>query len=53
MADETMDTIGGVVVQTKDRRQIFTNTMEARLAKTRKENLDMIFANLFEGAEEE
>lgn len=53
VAGETIDTAGGVVVQTKDKRQIFTNTLEARLAKTRKENLDRIFASLFEGAEGE
>ena len=52
LSDETPSITGGVIVRTKDKRQIFNNTWEARLARVREEMADKIFVQLFAGAED-
>jgi V/A-type H+-transporting ATPase subunit E len=42
MSNEPLRSIGGVVVRSKDGKQIFNNTLEARLAKVRQEMLPKI-----------
>jgi len=50
--EETLNTIGGVIVQTRDKRQIFNNTLEAKLARFKQEYLGELFSSLFEGAKD-
>jgi len=52
VSEETQNTLGGVIVQTKDKKQIFNNTLEARLARVRQEMVGKIFDSLFEGAKD-
>jgi vacuolar-type H+-ATPase subunit E/Vma4 len=47
MSDEPLRSIGGVVVRSSDRREIFNDTLEARLARVRQENLPEISQVLF------
>lgn len=47
MSDEPLRSIGGVVVRSSDHREIFNNTLEARLARVRQENLPEISRVLF------
>jgi V/A-type H+-transporting ATPase subunit E len=49
ISDEPLRSIGGVVVRSSDGKQIFNNTLEARLAKVRQEKLPEISRILFEG----
>jgi V/A-type H+-transporting ATPase subunit E len=50
MSDEPLRSIGGVMVRSKDGKQIFNNTLEARLAKIRQEMLPRVGDVLLEGA---
>jgi vacuolar-type H+-ATPase subunit E/Vma4 len=52
MGDEPLRSIGGVVVRSSDHREIFNNTLEARLARVRQENLPEISRELFGGEEQ-
>jgi vacuolar-type H+-ATPase subunit E/Vma4 len=47
MSDEPLRSIGGAVVRSSDQREIFNNTLEARLARVRQENLPEISQVLF------
>jgi vacuolar-type H+-ATPase subunit E/Vma4 len=49
---ETIDTIGGAIVRTADQKQIFNDTLEARIDDFRKESGQKIYEILFEGAED-
>jgi len=49
---ETIDTIGGAMVRTVDKKQIFNNTLEARIDEFRKESGQKVYEVLFEGAED-
>lgn len=49
---ETIDTLGGAMVRTMDKKQIFNNTLEARTDEFRKESGQKIYEVLFEGAED-
>lgn len=49
---ETLDALGGTVVRTMDKKQIFNNTLEARTDKFQKESGQKIYEMLFEGVEE-
>ena len=51
ISKESLRSIGGVVVRSDDGKQVFNNTLEARLAKVRQEKLPEIAKILFEGAE--
>jgi V/A-type H+-transporting ATPase subunit E len=51
ISEESLNTIGGTMVRTKDKKQIFNNTYEARLTQVKKKLLGEISASLFEGAE--
>jgi vacuolar-type H+-ATPase subunit E/Vma4 len=51
LGEEVLNSLGGVMVQTKGKRQIFNNTLEARLTKVRQEMASKIFETLFEGME--
>ena len=50
ISDEPLSSIGGVMVRSKDGKQIFNNTLEARLAKIRQEMLPRVADILLEGA---
>jgi vacuolar-type H+-ATPase subunit E/Vma4 len=52
MIDEPLRSIGGVVVRSSDHREIFNNTLEARLARVRQENLPEI-SRVLSGSEEQ
>lgn len=52
IAKETIDTLGGAMVRTMDKKQIFNNTLEARTDEFRKESGQKIYEVLFEGAED-
>lgn len=52
VSEETIDTLGGIIVRTKDKKRIFNNTLEARLDKIRNEMAGNILTTLFEGAED-
>jgi vacuolar-type H+-ATPase subunit E/Vma4 len=52
MGKETIETIGGAIVRTADKKQIFNNTLEARTVTFRNESGQKIFEMLFEGTEE-
>jgi vacuolar-type H+-ATPase subunit E/Vma4 len=52
MGKETMETIGGAIIKTTDKKQIFNNTLEARTVTFRNESGQKIFEMLFEGSEE-
>jgi vacuolar-type H+-ATPase subunit E/Vma4 len=47
LSDEPLRSIGGVVVRSSDHREIFNNTLEARLARVKEENLPEISRALF------
>jgi V/A-type H+-transporting ATPase subunit E len=49
LAEEALDSVGGVVVRDKDKKRIFNNTIEARLANAKKQLGNSIFGDLFEG----
>ena len=52
ISDEPLQSVGGVVVKSKDGKQIFNNTLEARFAEVKQEALFKISEVLFEGAKE-
>jgi len=52
IADEMLNTSGGVIVRTMDGKQIFNNTWEARLGKVKQEMAGQILELLFKGAED-
>ena len=52
ISEESLNTIGGVIVRDKDKKQIFNGTFEARLTKVKQELFSEISASLFEGAED-
>jgi V/A-type H+-transporting ATPase subunit E len=52
VAGEELRSSGGVVVRTKDGRQSFNNSWEARLSKVKEEKTNQIFELLFKGAED-
>lgn len=52
ISEEPLRSIGGVVVRSPDHKEIFSNTLEARLAKIRQENLPEISQILFGGEEQ-
>jgi vacuolar-type H+-ATPase subunit E/Vma4 len=52
MSEEPLRSIGGVVVRSSDHREIFNNTLEARLARVRQENLPEI-SRVLSGSEEQ
>jgi len=52
VGEEALNVMGGAIVQDKDRRQIFNNTLEAKLTMARQELLGEISASLFEGMED-
>jgi V/A-type H+-transporting ATPase subunit E len=52
ISDEPLQSVGGVVVKSKDGKQIFNDTLEARFAKVKQEALFKISEILFEGAKE-
>jgi V/A-type H+-transporting ATPase subunit E len=52
ITNEPLTALGGVIVRTKDKRKIFNNTLDARLAKLKQELVDKVFASLFEGVED-
>jgi V/A-type H+-transporting ATPase subunit E len=52
LSEETPNMMGGAMVRTIDKRQIFNNTWEARMASLRQEMVDKVFAQLFAGVED-
>jgi len=52
LGEETLTTLGGVIVRTRDGRQLFNNTLEARLAKVRQEMVGEISKVLMEGVKD-
>lgn len=50
ISDEPLRSIGGVILRSSDRKQIFNNTLEARLAKVKQEKLPEMSKILFKGA---
>ena len=52
VSKDTLKVLGGTVVRTQDQRQIFNNTLEARIDKFRKESGQKIYEMLFEGADD-
>jgi|SRR5271157_661386 len=52
VSEETLDCLGGIIVRDKDKKRIFNNTFEARLAKARQELGNKMFIDLFEGKED-
>ncbi len=52
MSDEPLRSIGGVVVRSSDHREIFNNTLEARVSRVRQENLPEI-SQILSGSEEQ
>lgn len=52
MGKETIETMGGAIIKTADKKQIFNNTLEARTVTFRNESGQKIFEMLFEGTEE-
>lgn len=52
ISEEELNAQGGVIVRDKDRRQIFNNTFEARLAEARQEMIGKISESLFEGLDD-
>lgn len=51
ISNEALRSIGGVVVRSLDGKQIFNNTLEARLDRVRQARLPEITNTLFKGAE--
>ena len=47
--EKTLNCLGGVIVQDRDKKRIFNNTFEARLTKARQEMGNKLFGDLFEG----
>lgn len=52
IGEETLNTLGGIMIQASDKRQLFNDTLEARLAWIRQEKIGEIFDSLFKGEEE-
>jgi vacuolar-type H+-ATPase subunit E/Vma4 len=52
ISDEPLRSIGGVVVRSSDHKEIFNDTLEARLARVKQENLPEISTVLFDGEEQ-
>ena len=52
VSDEPLQSVGGVVAKSSSGGQIFNNTLEARLARAKKEAVFKISKILFEGAPE-
>lgn len=53
MSDEPLRAVGGIILRTEDGKEIFNNTLEARLTKVRQEMLVKIAGILFEDARNE
>ena len=51
IGEETLNTMGGTIIQTRDKRQMFNDTLEARLTWVRQEMIGKIFDSLFKGEE--
>jgi V/A-type H+-transporting ATPase subunit E len=51
IGEEPLNSVGGIALRTIDGKKIFNNTIEARIAKTRQEQLIQISKLLFEGNE--
>ncbi len=51
ISEEPLRAIGGVVLRTTDGKQIFNNTLEARIAKARQDSIIKISKILYEGSE--
>jgi V/A-type H+-transporting ATPase subunit E len=49
VSEETLNIMGGVMLQTADKKQVFNNTFEARLTKLKEEMVSQVFSSLFEG----
>jgi len=49
LSEKTLNCLGGVIVQDRDKKRIFNNTFEARLTKARQEMGNKLFGDLFEG----
>jgi len=52
ISEESLNTLGGAIVQTRDKRQMFNDTLEARISWIRQEKIGEIFATLFKGEKE-
>lgn len=52
IGEDTLNALGGIIVQSRDKRQLFNNTLEARLSWIRQEKIGKIFDSLFKGEEE-
>lgn len=52
ISEEQLNVQGGVIVRDKNGRQIFNNTVEARLTEARQEMIGRISESLFEGLDE-
>jgi len=50
VSKETLNAMGGAIVRTIDKKQIYNNTLETRLAKFTAESGQIIMETLFEGA---
>jgi V/A-type H+-transporting ATPase subunit E len=50
--EETLNAMGGAIIQRPDKRQMFNDTLEARITWVRQEKIGEIFASLFKGEEE-
>ena len=51
LSGEKLTCLGGIIVQDKDKKRIFNNTVEARLTKTKQELENKLFKDVFEGEE--
>ncbi len=52
VSEETLNVSGGAIVRTKDEKQFFNNTIDARISKLRQEMSDKVLANLFGDVED-
>jgi len=52
VSKETLNAMGGAIVRTIDKKQIYNNTLETRLAKFTAESGQKIMETLFEGAKQ-
>ena len=52
VSKETLNAMGGVIARTIDKKQIYNNTLETRLAKFTAESGQKIMETLFEGAKQ-
>ena len=53
VSKETLNAMGGAIVRTIDKKQIYNNTLETRLAKFTAESGQIIMETLFEGANQQ